>query len=44
MTGAGGGGCIIALTDNHSVKKVMKAVRGYEAFVSNIEHRGVIVE
>lgn len=44
MTGAGGGGCVIALTDSHSVNKIMKTLRGYEAFVSSVEHRGVIVE
>lgn len=44
ITGAGGGGCIIALTNKHSANRIIKAMRGYEAFVSNVEYDGVIVE
>ncbi len=45
MTGAGGGGCIIVLTNNkHSTNKIMKAMRGYGVFVSKVEHNGVVVE
>lgn len=44
MTGAGGGGCIIALTNKHSKNKVMKAMKEYEAFVSKVERDGVIVD
>jgi len=45
MTGAGGGGCIVALTNNkHSTNKIMKAMRGYGVFVSKVERDGVVVE
>lgn len=44
MTGAGGGGCIIALVDASSKKKVLREMKKYDAFVSRVEHRGVVIE
>jgi mevalonate kinase len=43
MTGAGGGGCIIALTNKTSTQKVIRAMRGYEVFASRVENDGVII-
>ncbi len=44
ITGAGGGGCIIALTNKHSKNKIMKAMKRYGVFLSKVEHNGVLVE
>jgi mevalonate kinase len=44
LTGAGGGGCIIALVREDSRKKVLKEMRKYDAFASSVEHRGVVIE
>ena len=44
MTGAGGGGCIIALVTESSTNKVLREMKKYDAFVSRVEHRGVVVE
>jgi len=44
MTGAGGGGCIIALVNESSKRKVLREMKNYNAFVSRVEHKGVIVE
>jgi mevalonate kinase len=44
LTGAGGGGCIIALTQKNSAERVWRAMRGYDAFMCNVEHEGVVVE
>jgi len=44
MTGAGGGGCIIALVNESSKNKVLREMKKYDAFVSRVEHRGVVVE
>jgi mevalonate kinase len=43
MTGAGGGGCIIALVNESARKKILREMKNYDAFVSSIEHKGVIV-
>ena len=47
LTGAGGGGCVIGLFDNH--QKANRAVeemknRGFQAFISSLAERGVQVE
>jgi mevalonate kinase len=44
MTGAGGGGCIIVLVNESSKTKIMKEMKKYGAFLSRVEHRGVVVE
>lgn len=44
ITGAGGGGCIIALVNDGSKNKVVKAMKSYDAFVSKVEQRGVTIE
>ena len=44
MTGAGGGGCIIALVTASSKNKVLREMKKYDAFVSRVEHRGVVLE
>jgi mevalonate kinase len=44
MTGAGGGGCVIALVNENSKKKVLRAMKNYDVFVSRVEHNGVIIE
>ncbi len=44
MTGAGGGGCVIVLVRDDSKKRVLRSVRGYDAFLSKIDRRGVVVE
>ncbi|MEM2759831.1 MAG: mevalonate kinase [Nitrososphaerales archaeon] len=44
MTGAGGGGCVVALTNKHSINKIIKSIKGYETFLSHIEYDGVVVE
>ncbi|MFQ5920988.1 MAG: mevalonate kinase [Nitrososphaerales archaeon] len=45
MTGAGGGGCIIGLVTEGSKKKVLRRVSGgYDAFLSRVDRRGVVVE
>lgn len=44
MTGAGGGGCIIALVTESSTNKVLREMKNYNAFLSRVEHRGVVVE
>lgn len=43
MTGAGGGGCIIALVRANSSKKVLRKVSDYDAFLSRVDRRGVVV-
>jgi len=42
LTGAGGGGCIIALVNESSKNKVLREMKKYDAFVSSVEHRGVV--
>jgi len=44
MTGAGGGGCIIALVTESAKNKVLREMKKYNAFLSRVEHRGVVVE
>lgn len=44
MTGAGGGGCIIALVNEDSKKNVLRAMRKYDAFASSVERSGVVIE
>lgn len=45
MTGAGGGGCVIALVNEGSKNKVLREMKKkYDAFVSRVEPRGVVVE
>jgi mevalonate kinase len=44
LTGAGGGGCIIALVTKSSKNKVLKGIKKYDTFVSRVEHEGVVVE
>lgn len=44
MTGAGGGGCIIALVTGKTKNKVLRRVSGYDAFLSRVDRRGVVVE
>lgn len=44
MTGAGGGGCIIALIEKHAKNKILRAMKNYERFVSQVEYDGVLLE
>jgi len=44
LTGAGGGGCIIALVTEGSKNKVLRTMKRYDAFVSRVENKGVLVE
>ncbi|MFQ5969423.1 MAG: mevalonate kinase [Nitrososphaerales archaeon] len=44
VTGAGGGGCIIALVNDSSKNKVVKSMKSYDVFVSKVEHRGLVIE
>lgn len=43
LTGAGGGGCVIALAGRNSQRNVLKSVRGYDAFATKLESRGVLI-
>ena len=46
ITGAGGGGCVIALVDNSSVNNVMERLKkdNYECFISKIDFDGLKME
>ena len=43
ITGAGGGGCVIALTDNSNLRDTTKQFRkqGHDCFSANIDYRGL---
>lgn len=41
ITGAGGGGCIIALTDESNLEETMFKLKNYECFSAKIDHKGL---
>ena len=41
ITGAGGGGCIFALTDETNLQSTLDDLKDYECFSAKIDYRGL---